>query len=259
MYLEDVDFCAAIRARGRRVMFVPGVEVVHLRGQSVKAAAGGTRAYRRSARLLCETPSRLGAAAPAVSPPPGSRYIGGNFHEHDWSQLDMPRLHPTCAGPCQPVQMWPRQARRRRGHARCADAKPRRIHGENGGGRPGSRCGEVGGLLRPIDAAPPPAAVPPRNRARSCPGDRRARRRSEGSPRMPFAVRRPRPVPAAAPATGRADVRRGCAPKIRRPGQPHGRRHETSTGSGSGVSSGRTPSSPTHVAGPTHVSSPAGS
>jgi len=49
MYLEDVDFCAAIRARGRRVMFVPGVEVVHLRGQSVKAAAGGTaRAYRRS-------------------------------------------------------------------------------------------------------------------------------------------------------------------------------------------------------------------
>ena len=49
MYLEDVDFCAAIRARGRRVMFVPGVEVVHLRGQSVKAAAGATsRAYRRS-------------------------------------------------------------------------------------------------------------------------------------------------------------------------------------------------------------------
>jgi len=49
MYLEDVDFCATIRARGRRVMFVPGVEVVHLRGQSVKAAAGGTaRAYRRS-------------------------------------------------------------------------------------------------------------------------------------------------------------------------------------------------------------------
>jgi len=49
MYLEDVDFCAAIRARGRRVMFVPDVEVVHLRGQSVKAAAGGTaRAYRRS-------------------------------------------------------------------------------------------------------------------------------------------------------------------------------------------------------------------
>jgi GT2 family glycosyltransferase len=49
MYLEDVDFCAAVRARGRRVMFVPDIEVVHVRGQSVKAAAGGTaRAYRRS-------------------------------------------------------------------------------------------------------------------------------------------------------------------------------------------------------------------
>ena len=49
MYLEDVDFCAAIRARGRRVMFVPGVEVVHVRGQSAKAAPTGTsRAYRRS-------------------------------------------------------------------------------------------------------------------------------------------------------------------------------------------------------------------
>jgi N-acetylglucosaminyl-diphospho-decaprenol L-rhamnosyltransferase len=49
MYLEDVDFCAAIRARGRRVMFTPAAEVVHLRGQSVRSAADSTgRAYRRS-------------------------------------------------------------------------------------------------------------------------------------------------------------------------------------------------------------------
>jgi GT2 family glycosyltransferase len=49
MYLEDVDFCAAIRARGRRVMFTPATEVVHLRGQSVRSAAESTkRAYRRS-------------------------------------------------------------------------------------------------------------------------------------------------------------------------------------------------------------------
>ena len=49
MYLEDVDFCAAIRARGRRVMFTPSVQIVHLRGQSVKSAAASTaRAYRRS-------------------------------------------------------------------------------------------------------------------------------------------------------------------------------------------------------------------
>ena len=31
MYTEDVDFCAAIRARGRRILFTPDVEVVHLR------------------------------------------------------------------------------------------------------------------------------------------------------------------------------------------------------------------------------------
>src|SRR4029078_5822892 len=35
MYTEDVDFCAAIRARGRRVLFAPEVEVQHLRGRSV--------------------------------------------------------------------------------------------------------------------------------------------------------------------------------------------------------------------------------
>lgn len=49
MYTEDVDFCAAIRARGRRVLFVPDVEVVHLRGRSRAAAPAATsRAYRRS-------------------------------------------------------------------------------------------------------------------------------------------------------------------------------------------------------------------
>jgi N-acetylglucosaminyl-diphospho-decaprenol L-rhamnosyltransferase len=49
MYLEDVDFCAAIRARGRRVLFTPGAEVVHLRGRSAQSAPAGTsRAYRRS-------------------------------------------------------------------------------------------------------------------------------------------------------------------------------------------------------------------
>jgi GT2 family glycosyltransferase len=49
MYLEDVDFCAAIRARGRRVMFTPTVEILHVRGQSVRSVAASTgRAYRRS-------------------------------------------------------------------------------------------------------------------------------------------------------------------------------------------------------------------
>ena len=49
MYTEDIDFCAAIRARGRRVLFTPEVEVVHLRGRSAATAPAATeRAYRRS-------------------------------------------------------------------------------------------------------------------------------------------------------------------------------------------------------------------
>jgi len=48
MYLEDVDFCAAIRARGRRVLFTPDVEVTHLRGGSRPSATATARAYRRS-------------------------------------------------------------------------------------------------------------------------------------------------------------------------------------------------------------------
>ena len=49
MYTEDVDFCAAIRARGREVLFTPAAEVVHLRGRSASTAPRSTEAaYRRS-------------------------------------------------------------------------------------------------------------------------------------------------------------------------------------------------------------------
>jgi GT2 family glycosyltransferase len=49
MYTEDVDFCAAIRARGRRILFTPRVQVVHLRGRSRQTAERATEAaYRRS-------------------------------------------------------------------------------------------------------------------------------------------------------------------------------------------------------------------
>jgi GT2 family glycosyltransferase len=49
MYTEDVDFCAAIRARGRRILFTPEVEIVHLRGRSAAGALAATREhYRRS-------------------------------------------------------------------------------------------------------------------------------------------------------------------------------------------------------------------
>ena len=49
LYGEDVDFCAAVRKLGRRLLFVPTVEVVHDRGQSGAGAPLHTRAaYRRS-------------------------------------------------------------------------------------------------------------------------------------------------------------------------------------------------------------------
>jgi GT2 family glycosyltransferase len=51
MYTEDVDFCAAIRARGRTIVFVPDVEVVHLRGRSAASAPAATREHYRRSQL----------------------------------------------------------------------------------------------------------------------------------------------------------------------------------------------------------------
>jgi N-acetylglucosaminyl-diphospho-decaprenol L-rhamnosyltransferase len=49
MYAEDVDFCAAIRARGRGIRFTPEVTVVHRRGRSAATARDTTdAAYRHS-------------------------------------------------------------------------------------------------------------------------------------------------------------------------------------------------------------------
>ena len=49
LYTEDVDFCAALRARGRKILFAPAAEVVHLRGRSrASAPAVMNAAYRRS-------------------------------------------------------------------------------------------------------------------------------------------------------------------------------------------------------------------
>jgi GT2 family glycosyltransferase len=53
MYLEDVDFCAALRARGQRILFTPDVTITHLRGRSRQAAPAVTaRAYRDSHRAF---------------------------------------------------------------------------------------------------------------------------------------------------------------------------------------------------------------
>jgi N-acetylglucosaminyl-diphospho-decaprenol L-rhamnosyltransferase len=48
LYAEDVDFCAALRARGRRIRFCPTVEIVHLRGRSRRLNPCAERWYRRS-------------------------------------------------------------------------------------------------------------------------------------------------------------------------------------------------------------------
>jgi len=49
IYAEDVDFCAAIRSRGRKIRFTPAARITHLRGRSVARAPGATAAaYRRS-------------------------------------------------------------------------------------------------------------------------------------------------------------------------------------------------------------------
>jgi GT2 family glycosyltransferase len=49
LYTEDVDFCAALRARGREILFTPAAEIIHLRGRSrASAPAAANAAYRRS-------------------------------------------------------------------------------------------------------------------------------------------------------------------------------------------------------------------
>ena len=49
MYEEDVDLCAALRARGGRILFTPQAEVVHVGGRSAGARPDGVRAiYHRS-------------------------------------------------------------------------------------------------------------------------------------------------------------------------------------------------------------------
>jgi GT2 family glycosyltransferase len=42
LYEEDVDLCAALRAKGGVILFTPQTQVVHLRGRSVRQSPGGT-------------------------------------------------------------------------------------------------------------------------------------------------------------------------------------------------------------------------
>jgi GT2 family glycosyltransferase len=49
LYTEDVDFCAALRGRGRQILFTPAARITHLRGRSRAGAPDAMNAaYRRS-------------------------------------------------------------------------------------------------------------------------------------------------------------------------------------------------------------------
>jgi hypothetical protein len=55
LYTEDVDFCAALRARGRRILFTPAAQITHLRGRSrATAPRAMNAAYRRSQMAFYE-------------------------------------------------------------------------------------------------------------------------------------------------------------------------------------------------------------
>jgi N-acetylglucosaminyl-diphospho-decaprenol L-rhamnosyltransferase len=51
LYTEDADLCAAFRARGRRVIFVPSVTIGHLRGRSAAAHPEAAAQRRRESQL----------------------------------------------------------------------------------------------------------------------------------------------------------------------------------------------------------------
>ena len=51
LYWEDVDFCAALRAKGWTILFTPASQVLHLRGRSAAAAPTAANEWYRAAQL----------------------------------------------------------------------------------------------------------------------------------------------------------------------------------------------------------------
>jgi GT2 family glycosyltransferase len=55
MYCEDMDFCAALRSKGRQIRFWPSAEVIHFRGRSVATTPSTAAvAYRESQVVFYE-------------------------------------------------------------------------------------------------------------------------------------------------------------------------------------------------------------
>jgi GT2 family glycosyltransferase len=51
MYEEDVDLCAALRARGGRILFTPHAQVLHRRGQSITQSGADLRVLYNESHL----------------------------------------------------------------------------------------------------------------------------------------------------------------------------------------------------------------
>jgi N-acetylglucosaminyl-diphospho-decaprenol L-rhamnosyltransferase len=51
LYWEDVDLCAALRAKGWTILFTPASQILHLRGRSAGSAGGAAHAAYRDAQL----------------------------------------------------------------------------------------------------------------------------------------------------------------------------------------------------------------
>jgi GT2 family glycosyltransferase len=51
MYEEDVDLCAALRARGGRILVTPRAEIMHRRGRSVEQSGANLRAIYDESHL----------------------------------------------------------------------------------------------------------------------------------------------------------------------------------------------------------------
>jgi GT2 family glycosyltransferase len=61
LYEEDVDFCAALRARGGRILYTPAATITHLRGRAMQAAGSSTaRAHYDSSHLAFYAKHRRG-------------------------------------------------------------------------------------------------------------------------------------------------------------------------------------------------------
>ena len=51
LYFDDVDLCAALRAAGGRILFLPEAEIVHLRGRTVSRRPRATADHYRRSQL----------------------------------------------------------------------------------------------------------------------------------------------------------------------------------------------------------------